>query len=88
MTAKDQFSHECLDAAKFTDFGWRPSVAILGGMDYDRLYEEVTTSVADFLSVEQSQVSLELQRKRVPHFYFRRILVLRSPTIVTGFSFA
>ena len=88
MTAKERFTHHCLHAAQNTPYSWQPSVTILGHLDYDQLFSEVSTSVADFMSVEQSQVSLELQRKHVAHFYFRGILVLRSPTLVTGFFFA
>ena len=88
MTAKDRFTHHYLHAAQNTEFTWQPSVTILGHLDYDQLFSEISTSVADFMSVEQSQISLELQRKHVPHFYFRGILVLRSLTMATGFYFA
>lgn len=88
MNGKDRFTHHCYNAARNREFTWHPSVAMLGTLDYDQLYSEASTSVADFLSADQSQISLELQRKRVAHFYFRGILVLRSPTIMTGFFFA
>ena len=63
-------------------------VAILGRQDYDALFLEISTSVADFLSCDQSQVSLELQRQGVAHFYYRGILVIRSPGSIEGFHFA
>jgi len=89
MNARDRFTHHWLKFAQACDFpSVSPAVAILGANDYDRLYAEVTTSVADFMSCEQSQVSLEFQRKRVAHFYYRGILVIRSPGILEGFFFA
>lgn len=63
-------------------------VAILGLQDYDALFLEISTSMADFLSCDQSQVSLELQRQGVAHFYYRGILVIRSPGSIEGFHFA
>jgi hypothetical protein len=63
-------------------------IAILGSEDYDQLFSEVATSVADFQSCSQSQVSLEFQRQGVAHFYYRGILVIRSPGSREGFHFA
>jgi hypothetical protein len=65
-----------------------PAVAILGANDYDQLFSEVSTSVADFMSCDQSQISLEFQRKCVAHFYYRGVLVIRSPGVLEGFFFA
>lgn len=89
MTAKDKFNHGWLSVTTATGFpAISPGVVMVGALDYDQLFAEVTTSVADFMSCEQSQVSLEFQRRRVAHFYYRGILVIRSCSVNEGFFFA
>lgn len=65
-----------------------PTVAILGHREYDPLFLEISTGVADFMSCEQSLVSLEFQRRRLAHFHYGGILVIRSPGSMDGFHFA
>lgn len=89
MTAKDRFTHHCLLFCQRCEFpAVYPAVALVGEVDYDMLFAEVSTSIADFMAVEQSQISLELQRKRVAHFYYRGTLVIRSQSVSEGFFFA
>jgi len=89
MNAKEKFNHYWLNVATANGFPVSsPGVVMVGAHDYDQLFAEVTTSVADFMSCEQSQVSLEFQRKRVAHFYYRGILVIRSCSVEEGFFFA
>lgn len=89
MSAKDKFTHYCLLFLQNQGFRTKPpAVVMVGEADYDQLFFEVSTSVADFMAVEQSQISLELQRNRVAHFYYRGTLVIRSPSVPDGFFFA
>lgn len=89
MTSKDKFNHGWLSVTTAAGFpATSPGVVMVGALDYDQLFAEVTTSVADFMSCEQSQVSLEFQRRRVAHFYYRGILVIRSCSVNEGFYFA
>lgn len=88
MSAKEKFNHWLNVTAACSFPAVSPAVVMVGAHDYDQLYAEVTTSVADFMSCEQSQMSLELQRKRVAHFYYRGILVIRSLGSIEGFHFA
>lgn len=88
MTAKDLFVNRKHLAMERCAFAWDPSIAILGYEDYDVLFSEVRTSITDVMACNQSNMSLELQRKRVPHFYYQGILVTRSPFDQTGFHFA
>lgn len=88
MNAKEKFNHWINVWVGNWPDATSPAIAMAGYLEYDQLFSEVSTSVADFMSCEQSQVSLELQRKRVAHFYYRGILVIRSCGTQEGFHFA
>jgi hypothetical protein len=60
---------------------------VAGFETFDLLKAEVLSCIADFVPCERTPISTELDKMRVPHFFYQGVLIVRSTSTPHGFMF-